>query len=312
MINLRKEEAEIFGGTGEGEGKSKVRIMLNPVEISTGYKITDEIKDHKGLAYLYYSTFSLRSKGQPITREYFKTNTKFEISVLSSDEHGFLIACASLWLAIYLGGFGTRARRGGGNIDILNTTGCDSLGFSFACNAENDNELIEFLKQNLDRIKEIIHKKDQTTSEYTNLSDGRIIVFKPLKDWKDALNLLGDSYKKYRDSIRNQVFKGGNFGMPVMHSKFTVRIVPYDDRKKRLSERWPSPLIFKVIRSSKNLCFPIIVRLSPGGIYYMGKETRIYEGWQLDDNHVEKLNIKQLDAFCESVNIPCENHIYLK
>ena len=63
---LRKEEAEIFGGTGEGEGKSKVRVIVKPGSIDIGNDVREVINDDPGLKYLYYSTFSLRARGEPI------------------------------------------------------------------------------------------------------------------------------------------------------------------------------------------------------------------------------------------------------
>ena len=105
---LRREEAKIFGGTGEGEGKSKVAIRLKPFDLKVGNNITSEVnmKDLKGMAYILYSTFALKVKGERLIRGYIKTKSKFFIHLLIEDRY-FSQILASFWLSIYLGGFGT-------------------------------------------------------------------------------------------------------------------------------------------------------------------------------------------------------------
>ncbi|MEO0284585.1 MAG: type III-B CRISPR module RAMP protein Cmr1, partial [candidate division WOR-3 bacterium] len=49
---LREEECKIFGGTGEGMGKSKIKITVRPERISYGDNVRDEIMNYEGLKYL--------------------------------------------------------------------------------------------------------------------------------------------------------------------------------------------------------------------------------------------------------------------
>jgi len=139
--NLRKEEAEIFGGTREKEGKSKVTIKVypQPIEryignnIQTDYKLNwrfdsntnSLIGTDAGIGYLLYSTVLNRKEVK-----YIKPDFQFNIQISSYDEYAFKNAIASLWIAIYLGGFGKRSRRGGGNISVLKAEG-ESYGLSF-------------------------------------------------------------------------------------------------------------------------------------------------------------------------------------
>ncbi|MCS7202297.1 MAG: type III-B CRISPR module RAMP protein Cmr1 [Dictyoglomus sp.] len=276
--NLRKEEAEIFGGTREKEGKSKIKIKITSKINNVGENIQNEISELIGLKYLYYSTFSLRDKGETIIKSFLKPDTEFELQLTSFDKKSFDIACASLWLSIYLGGFGTRGRRGGGNVEVIKAEGNQTV--QFACYIKNEKELKNFLHFNIEQIKKIC-KSSEGTKKYTNLNRARVLIFKGENSWKSAINFLGSEYMHFRNRIKKQIFETAVFGMPVMHSRFTIRLVPYETNK-RLSERYASPVIFKVIKSN-NLYFPIIVALSAGGINYIGKEKRENNYWKLDE-----------------------------
>ncbi len=78
---LRKEEAQIFGGTGEKEGKSKIKIVVTLDKPINGNDISTEIKNYEGIKYLYYSTFSLRARGEPIIRAFYSPNTTFKLKI---------------------------------------------------------------------------------------------------------------------------------------------------------------------------------------------------------------------------------------
>ncbi len=301
---LKKNECEIFGGTGEGMGKSKIKITVRPERISYGDNVRDEIMNYEGLKYLYYSTFALKARGQPIIRRYISANTDFEISIFSFDREHFLSGCVSLWLAMYLGGFGTRARRGGGNIEITEVNGDETGSLNFKCDAENTSKLKDFLKKNLERIKEICEVKAHSAQvEYTNLKNSKILIFDPKNNWKEALNFLGEAYKNFRSRNKSQIFEVAAFGMPVMHSRFSVRMVPYmvPNKNGRLSDRWASPLIFKVIKTSYNLYFPVIIKLSAGGIKYIGKEKKEDGDWELENNNVKNFTENLINAFLNTL-----------
>lgn len=282
LEKLKSEEARIFGGTGDVKEKSKVKIIIRKLNnILIGDEIRDEISNYDGLKYLYYSTFTLRSRGQPIIRKFLKPEFQFEISLVSLTEESFKKASAALWLSIYLGGFGTRARRGGGNIEVievLSTKG--NLDIQFKCCASTRCELKKFLKENIDYIKDIC-KVSTGTRKYTNLKEAQVLIFEPKDSWKNALNFLGEEYKNFRISNKSKLFDTAIFGMPVMHANFSIRMVPYTENSK-LSNRWSSPIILKVIKS-RELYFPIVVKLSPGGISYIGKEIRTNRNWKLKD-----------------------------
>ncbi|MEM1725337.1 MAG: type III-B CRISPR module RAMP protein Cmr1 [Thermoplasmata archaeon] len=294
---LKEEEARIFGGTGKGEGRSKVRIKIETSKTSSlGSNLKDDYSlkwyfdkntrslsgENAGIGYLLYSTVLPRNE-----RYYIRDSYEFKLVITSMYEKEFKEACASLWLAIYLGGFGTRARRGGGNIEIVgiednmqNINFKDNMqNINFICEVRTTSDLKKFLEENLNKIKSIFNTNtNKTKPEYSSLSGAKILIFEPKNNWKEALNFLGEKYKNFRSNNKSKIFEMAAFGMPVIHnspSKF--RMVPYNN--DRLSERWASPLIFKIIKSSNNLYFPLIVKLSVGGVNRIGKEEKIDKTW---------------------------------
>ncbi|MEO0269866.1 MAG: type III-B CRISPR module RAMP protein Cmr1, partial [candidate division WOR-3 bacterium] len=126
---LKKEEAEIFGGENLS---SKVRIGLIFKSIKKGRNIKEDFKldwkfdkeskslkgTHRGLGYILYSTVLPERE-----REYIKPDTEFELKIYSFYEDALSQTLASLWALVYLGGFGTRSRRGGGNLEIIGIEG---------------------------------------------------------------------------------------------------------------------------------------------------------------------------------------------
>lgn len=302
--NLRKEEAEIFGGVGEIENKSKVSIIVKRSDgnnnhigknVKKDYNLKWQYQDnqrrnvgeHEGIAYLLYSVI-LPGK----EKKFFK-DLEFEIILTSDDKKSFEKACASLWLAVYLGGFGARSRRGGGNLEIVDwdCTPKNLLSIKFKCDSKKVDQLEEFMKNNLCEIKKICGHLSGS-NKYYNLKDAKILLFNPRDSWEEALNFLGEEYMKFRIDNKSKIFETPIFGMPVMHSGFKVRMVPYiknEQDEKRISERLASPLIFKVVKGDKKF-FPILVSLSGRLIAYVGKEKkevreeyRRNEEWELDE-----------------------------
>ncbi len=163
---------------------------------------------------------------------------------------------------------------------------------NFYCNAKNVEELESWLKQNLEIVKRFSNPKGKT-SEYTTLVKGKILLFEQTNSWKEALNLIGKKYEDFREKKKNEIFKTPAFGMPVMHNRFTMRLVPYKNSQNRLSDRWASPVIFKVIRGNE-IYFPVIVILNPGGIKWIGKEKKDRD-WTLEE--IKEVDWSILDDF---------------
>lgn len=309
ISTLREEEAKIFGGTGENEGKSKVQIKIKPNDVPPqnrgnnlkndynlewffDQKINALTGRHAGIGYLLYSTVLPK-----LERSYVKEAFEFEIVLSAFGNKVFNNAYASFWLATYLGGFGTRARRGGGNIEIIKTEGNPSI--QFRCDAKNEKELKLFLQTNIEQIRKICESKEGT-QKYTNSSTMRILILENKNNWQEALNFLGKLYMNFRNKNKERIFETASFGMPVIHSGFLVRMVPYS-KEKNLSDRYASPIIFKIIKSN-NLYFPLIVKLSAGGVSHVGKEIRRNRGWILEKSSIRSFSENLIDEFLNSLN----------
>jgi len=110
---LKKEEAEIFGGTGEREGKSKVKIKINtaldnsdiidyqplPHHIRNNCPVDNQSRCRKA--------FTLKAIGPG-------KEIEIEFSIPSLEIQNLI------FLTFVLGGFGKRSRRGFGSLHIIN------------------------------------------------------------------------------------------------------------------------------------------------------------------------------------------------
>ena len=130
---LRKKEAEIFGGVAEQKGKSELILRLDfPNQqdvIGTNLKNDYGLKwqfsggklagPHAGIGYLLYST-TLKGRERPFFRAQGKFQSSFRFSLtIKSRKEGYLKhAVAAFWVLAHLGGLGTRVRRGAGNIAV--------------------------------------------------------------------------------------------------------------------------------------------------------------------------------------------------
>jgi CRISPR-associated protein Cmr1 len=307
IVNLREEEAKIFGGTGEKEGKSKVMIKVfpQPQKEDIGYNLKRDFNlqwqynrttnslegEDIGIGYLLYSA-TLPNK----ERAYIKPDFQFNIELSSYDEESFKNALASLWTAIYLGGFGTRARRGAGNVEIIKEEGSSyELSFKLS-HPTSKSELKKELENNLKKIFDVV-KSVTRHQRYSNLKNSKIIILDPENSWQKALDKVGNIFKKFREKNKSDIFNMGAFGMPIMHNGFKVRIVPYENTDNRVSERMASPLIIKLIKVERNY-FPVIVRLSTN-LPLAGKERKERNNWKKE--RVHKINLAKIDEFLNNI-----------
>jgi len=102
---------------------------------------------------------------------------------------------------------------------------------------------------------------------------------------------------KTSETIRKKkFFETPAFGMPVMHNRFSTRLVPYENRHERLSDRWASPVIFKVIKGKGENYFPVVIFLNPGGVNLIGREERVGNDWD-NAKEIQKITFKILSSF---------------
>jgi len=240
---LRKKESKIFGSSGEKiEGSSfSIRVSRSNKQPLPNFK-----KEVQGMSdpvgYLFYSTFMQKGKERP----YFHAESKFTVTLSSSsrDEKSLKIASASFWALVYLGGLGTRARRGAGNITvnrIEDTHGIlNDIGLDFIPEGSNSVEVAEWLIDNFESARRVINKnKTMFISEYSNLSFSRFRISNAgHATWKKALGEIGETYKGFRRG--KQELNKAVFGLPVENTKGRIGNGPI--------ERRSSPLIFKLIK----------------------------------------------------------------
>ncbi len=282
LVNLKEKEAKIFGGTGDGQGRSKVRIKIVPgdlkeVKASNGRNLKIEYNfqwnfdnrvrmlkgKHAGIGYLFYST-TLRER----ERGFFKPKSTFEVILSSNDEEAFNQALASFWLAVYFGGFGTRSRRGGGNVAILEVSD-NSLELNFLPEKNNSEDLARWLIINFQKASKLINgteKPQKFAVSYSNLSFSRFIISKKsFNFWIDALNDIGIKFMNFRKEHKSEIFDTAVFGLPILHRSSKIRIIGGNiDKNGKIFnkvERRSSPLWIKIIKAGKNFYW-LVLRLS--------------------------------------------------
>ena len=282
--DLRKKEAEIFGGAGEKEVKSKITIKVypQPKDNDIGKNLKNDFQlewrfdgrtnflvgNDAGIGYLLYSTILSGRK-----RKYIKPCFQFYIEISSWDDDSFRNALASLWASIYLGGFGTRARRGAGNVIVEEVDG-DSKELDFIPKGESTSEIFKWLKSNLEECFSIIKSNNNFCTKYTNLSFSRIIISnKRFNDWISALNDIGKIYAEFRKNHRSEIFDTAAFGLPITH---------------KISRRRASPLLIKIIPSKEKFHW-IVLRLS--GEFLRENDVLVFKG------KTQKPDYKLIDEF---------------
>jgi len=265
---LAKEETEIFGSADKDIGKSKILIRIKRLKICTGNHLKKDYKfnwyfnknfrkldkKHRGIGYLFYSTV------RNCARKYIKPESLFIIEFLSRDKEKLEKAVASFWASVYLGGFGTRARRGGGNITIIQVENSKNLNIpEFIINGNNSQEIADCLIDNYKKAKKVIagteNYPQNFVTTYSNLSFSRFIISKDGKvNWFDALNEVGEIFHDFRYKHRNKIFDSAVFGLPVSHrSNGFVKSVQNNRRS--------SPLIFKILEVDSKYYW-MVLRLS--------------------------------------------------
>ncbi|WP_448374829.1 type III-B CRISPR module RAMP protein Cmr1 [Fervidobacterium sp.] len=321
ISKLREEEFKIFGGilassSNRNISASRSSITLriysgNELDISkrnvrSEHQLIwdyDSMKktlkgEHSGIAYLLYSVIRFKVKENEYHDYLFlKPRQTFKLSISSYDEMAFKNAVAALWASIYLGGFGARSRRGGGNLEVTEVEG-ETCGLNFILNESNDNvKLKEFLTNNLRSIFQIVnseHGSRQFRAPYSCLSFrgvSKIIIFPRERSWIDALNKAGEFYRVFRDKHKAKIFEVAVFGMPIVHKSSNTKIV------HTYSDRMDSPLIIKVIKAHDDNYFPVFIRLSsniPGKIIKVKLKSKSNENTDQGDSKAFKLGARTL------------------
>ena len=214
LAELKKKESEIFGGSGEGEGRSKFSLrVLNLHGTPTRAKFPNQTvaATSKGktfqiniLEYLAYGTQEYQKGiGQVFIREYYPVGTKFTIEIKYKDSIKDFPYNEILGLISQVGGLGSRSRNGFGRFVIEN----------------NDFDLYEFLKKysSLPLNDYLVFNKDSKLFKLRN----------SYSTWDKCLAELGKIYKSSREELepRHQFNKRQFIASPILDNKRQVTLL---------------------------------------------------------------------------------------
>jgi len=269
---LREEEIKIFGGDGKMASPVYLRVegdvrkgsdLINEYRLSWSFDRNRRalIGPHAGVGYLYYSMTALNKK-----REFIKAGSRLRLTLIGKDE--FLKHyIASLWALMFLGGVGSRSRRGGGNLTVIDYNPKD-LGISFIPTGYFD----EWLVENLKRAKDLVGSSKTPCNEYSNLRNVKLVLSpREFNTWVEALNDIGNRFMNFRVKNRQRVFDTAVFGIPVRHSN--GQFVRAEDDITRRS----SPVVIKVMKTPKGKYMWMVLwlwgKFLPNGVKlsFMGK-----------------------------------------
>ena len=120
LSDLKKKEAEIFGGTNPAR-RSSILLNVSPNEIPRIYQVRGDELQSKYPDYFFF-TISIqqqKTKEGDFYKKGIKAGFKFSIELKSRRISDLKEAVKAFYLLVYLGGLGTRTRRGAGAIRVV-------------------------------------------------------------------------------------------------------------------------------------------------------------------------------------------------
>lgn len=206
--NLKgSSENEIYGST-ENQGKFKP-IILDRTDLPTIEFIKYEFPN--GIQYFGFP-FGLGEN----RRRYIETGTVFKLQLKyfgnSVEEKKAILA--SFWLLIWLGGLGTRNRKGFGSLGFIDEPSEDTFGLKFYFN-DDASEFKNFFESNLLKAIRWVNPnfmQQNNLPEHTSLICNRSRIYLLTKDsvknkdfetWEDAVNYAGVIIQEYRNDNRS-------------------------------------------------------------------------------------------------------------
>lgn len=258
LTQLRKIESELLGDTTKGSSNIIVRLSKIPNELQLSPVRLDQ-DQNPGLSYLWFSMKGSGGRNPRPQRLALGVKTPLQFSLTLStrpnprnseqQENNLLIAANCFWLAVNLGGFGSRERRGAGSLRVRAvsyqgiddtqvplfiisnykpSTICNYLRGEFKKVRNNSWRLLGFDIEQMPQIEQM-----PSLEIYSKYTSKVLFLKEPYSDWKQALESIGEKYKIYRQRLALE--KRAIFGLPLM--KFNP------------NTRRASPLRIKVIQS---------------------------------------------------------------
>lgn len=264
ISDLNKLEKKVFGGT-----KQSSPVIVKSENISVDKGTTRSLNLSSALRYLWFSiTF-----GGEERRRYFEEGSTFAIQLFSKEEDPLKLALDCLWLTLYLGGIGTRSRRGMGNLKVIQTEG--EFPYSFESAASDLSSLQEYMEDTLECIfnhfLSFAVENDQFDLSSSPAERDFCILSKKTAEIsflnqsyhneREGLETVGEIYSNYRRTISN-VQERGVFGLPIIK------------RGGKVPGRKSSPLSFGVLEYGGSYAVRIVKFFtSISGKHFDSKES---------------------------------------
>lgn len=201
---LKTREAEIFGGSGEGQGRSKIliRVIPNKIHIKKFGRIDSKIK------YLAYGAEE---------RSFINVGSTFTINITVNEGNNeranslLNVIKTAFSLLVYFGGIGAKSRNGFGSFTSTNILPFDEV------------------KNNIEEISE-----DYLNIPYTSFNNTcqlYLLNKDNIDSWEGAIEALADLYKNHGKSAvpkNKRLYIGApykNQSPPERHSKLFLMSV---------------------------------------------------------------------------------------
>jgi CRISPR-associated protein Cmr1 len=231
LAELKKEEAKIFGGSGENEGRSKFNIRVKNIKgnaISSKFPSQMVSATSKGktfsiniLEYLAYGTQEYQKGiGQVFIREYYPVGTTFEIEICYENSLNTFKFDEIFSLISQVGGLGSKGRNGFGRFKITNE--------------END-------------IRKLIGRLNSGTLKDYLTFNNKLKLFaleSSQISWDKCLAEMGKIYKSSREQLepRHVFNKRQYIASPILDNK----------RQVTMLDRHSKPYFFIITKNSNN------------------------------------------------------------
>lgn len=276
-----EHESKVFGSIDYGASPIIIQTRRTQAQTIPFSKIAGWIEKAKkyekpGIAYLF---FSARGTKTASDRAAIEANTTFRLTLSVragtglAGEEALQKAYAALWLLTHLGGIGSRARRGGGNLQVTNVQGQPPSGVpNLQVQAQTPQQLRDELANGLKQLRTLVSTGNPvpTTISATPNFDilhpnaCRIVVVNKTWDiWEQALDEVGRTFRNFRSrrqpdyqNVKN-VVSGSTSELPTVdRAAFGLPIVFYyrslGGRQGTLEgdahDRRASPLFIRVVR----------------------------------------------------------------
>ncbi len=278
---LHEQESQVFG---KEECGSPVLIRVKDIrwadrrikqnrELDLGYDKAKKVTRRPGLTYLLYST-QLGGNERP----YADVGTTFTLELSSFNKEAekvLKLAACALWCWTHFGGLGTRARRGGGDLQVKKVRDDERVLKDLPVFTLADVNSLEALKGHLENgLKKVCHLVAELNAltprplsgsvEFPILHPDYADIWIIRSTWSDALGAMehaGKQFQQFRQkrspdfpSVLDYLHKGDQptlerpaFGLPL---QFRYRSAP--DKQAMVETqhftRRASPLLFRFLR----------------------------------------------------------------